>query len=526
MAAAAEVFGIDLRSLALLRLGLAAVLLGDIAGRLPDLAAHYTDAGVLPRQAALTWLPVEAHLSVYMLSGAAWFAAAVLCLAALAAGALAAGWHTRLASVVSWYLVFALQARNPAVEHSGDNVLRLMLFWAMFLPLADRWSLDRAAGRLAALPPQATQAAPRVVSAAAVAARLQLCLIYWTTAIWKWDPAWVSEGTAINTAMRLDYLSTSWGRFLLRFPRLLVWLTRGSLGLEIAAPLAAWSPVLTGPVRSLVVLAMVLFHLCGIGPALRLGIFPWVAAVAWFLFLPGWLWDRLDAGRLGALMARLDRADAGGAARRLPRPHPSPWPQRGRRLADLLAGCLLVFVVLLNLREVAPERFARLLPAATAASAVTAASAAIEQGLALHQRWNMFAPAPPTDDGWFVVVGRLAGGGVIDPWREAPVDRTRPERFAAVYGDVRWTKYLTNLRRADYVFHRRLFGNYLCRRWNGAHGGSERLEGLALVFMLERTVPPDRELPAEPLLLFSQPCPAGAPAAAGGSGATGATAAP
>jgi hypothetical protein len=333
-----------------------------------------------------------------------------------------------------------------------------------------------------------------------------------------------------------------------------VWLTRGSFALEIAAPLAAWSPLLSGPVRSLVVLAMVLFHLCGIGPTLRLGLFPWISAVAWFLFLPGWLWDRLGSGRLGALMARLDRADAGGeearrrrlseAARRggmtapppaatprtgasppavsgpatqapppAPAPAPAmvPWPARGRRLADLLAACLLVYVVLLNLREVAPGRFARLLPAATSV---------VEQALALHQRWNMFAPAPPTDDGWIVVVGRLAGGGTVDPWREAPVDRARPERFAAVYGNARWTKYLTDLRRPEFVFHRRLFGNYLCRRWNAAHGGDERLQGLALVYMLERTVPPDRELPAEPLLLFSQTCPAGGAGAAAAAGAT------
>ncbi len=45
-----HLFGIDIRSLALLRIGTACLLLADLAYRLPDLEAHYTDLGVLPRR--------------------------------------------------------------------------------------------------------------------------------------------------------------------------------------------------------------------------------------------------------------------------------------------------------------------------------------------------------------------------------------------------------------------------------------------------------------------------------------------
>ena len=520
-ALAAELVGIDLRSLAVLRAGLGALILCDLATRALDLRAHYTDGGVLPRASALVWLPVEAHLSIYMLSGETWFQAALFGLAALIAVALIAGWHTRAAAILSWYLLVSLQARNPAIDHGGDNVLRLILFWAMFLPLGARWSADRAAGRLGEPP------SPRVVSVAAFAARLQLCLIYWVTAALKWNPAWLAEGRAVSTALRLDYLSTSWGRYLLRFPRLLRWLTRGTLGLEILGPAAAWSPVCTGPIRGFVVLAFVLFHLCGIGPALRLGSFPWACAVSWSLFLPEWLWDHLRGSRLPRrLIDELDRRDRrgeegeGDAPNLLGSPpNPSipfppsggkgtPPPSRGQgvlagwgsRLAGGVAAVLLAYVLLLNLREIDGGRFGAVLPAA---------SEWVSQSLALHQRWNMFAPAPPTDDGWIVVAGRTRGGDTLDPWRESALDLSRPERFAAVYGDSRWTKYLTNLRHPDYVFHRRLFGNYLCRRWNATHAGPERLASLTLVYMLERTVPPDRELPAQPLVLFAQRCPAG-----------------
>ena len=37
----------------------------------------------------------------------------------------------------------SLQARNPVVLHNGDVYARMMLFFAMFLPLGDQFSLDR-----------------------------------------------------------------------------------------------------------------------------------------------------------------------------------------------------------------------------------------------------------------------------------------------------------------------------------------------------------------------------------------------
>ena len=46
-----EIFGIDLRSLALLRVGLALLVIIDLVQRSFDLKAHYTDLGILPRWA-------------------------------------------------------------------------------------------------------------------------------------------------------------------------------------------------------------------------------------------------------------------------------------------------------------------------------------------------------------------------------------------------------------------------------------------------------------------------------------------
>ena len=72
-----QIFGLDLRSLALLRIGLGLLLLLDIADRLPGVAAHYSDGGVLPRDALREfeqgWIP-----SLHSLSGEAAFQAALM----------------------------------------------------------------------------------------------------------------------------------------------------------------------------------------------------------------------------------------------------------------------------------------------------------------------------------------------------------------------------------------------------------------------------------------------------------------
>src|SRR5262245_49400877 len=68
-----DFLSLDIRSLALMRIGLGLVLLGDWIQRLPDLYAHATDAGVMPRSLAGR-LPVV-PISIHFYSGELWYQA-------------------------------------------------------------------------------------------------------------------------------------------------------------------------------------------------------------------------------------------------------------------------------------------------------------------------------------------------------------------------------------------------------------------------------------------------------------------
>ena len=64
-----EMFGADLRSLAVLRIGTAILILVDLFQRSQDLVAHYTDFGVLPRAAAIDALYSRWMLSLHFVNG-------------------------------------------------------------------------------------------------------------------------------------------------------------------------------------------------------------------------------------------------------------------------------------------------------------------------------------------------------------------------------------------------------------------------------------------------------------------------
>ena len=286
-AAARQALLIDLRTLALFRVLLALMVIVDLAMRARDLTAHYSDRGVLPRSALIadfgSWFP-----SVHLMSGSPSVQAALFVVAGLVALALLVGYRTRAATVVSWLLLLSLQARNPAVSQGADMLLRVLLFWAMFLPLGARFSVD------AALDDETQRAPNDYFSIATVALLVQVMSVYLFTALLKSSSAWIPNGTAVYYALQIDYLVTPIGAWLRQFPLVMQGLTYFVWGLEIAAPILAFSPVLHVPLRIIVLALLVGMHI-GFFLCMEIGIFPFVSITSLAVLVPGWVWDRLGA---------------------------------------------------------------------------------------------------------------------------------------------------------------------------------------------------------------------------------------
>ena len=116
-----DLFGIDLRALAVLRIGIGLLILVDLLIRSVDLEVHYTDMGIFPRAAALQFFSFQpGWWSFYLINGSTFFAAMLFLIAGLFAVALLLGYRTRLVTFVSWTFLSSLQVRNYPLNMSAD----------------------------------------------------------------------------------------------------------------------------------------------------------------------------------------------------------------------------------------------------------------------------------------------------------------------------------------------------------------------------------------------------------------------
>jgi hypothetical protein len=452
--------GIDTRALAAFRIAVGAILVSDLWHRARDLVAFYTDAGVLPREASATVYPTLSTYSIHGLSGGAQVQWLLFGLAAVLAVLLVVGYRTRAAAVGSWLLLASLQFRNYLVLNGGDTVLLVALFVALFLPLGERWSLD-------ALAADGDERRPRVVGFGTAALLSQVVLIYATNAVFKLrSDAWTS-GTAIPTVYRVDRFTVLLGEYLAGFPGLLSAANYAWLGLLAASPLLL---VARSRGRTVLVGAFAVGHV-GMYLTLDLGFFPHVMLACLLLFLPAGVWDHVEAA-----LVRLDRS---GSRRLDARPvgdwlHTPPVPLPGGPVQPTWLRAVvgrLVTVVTATILVVG------LLWQGVALGYVSAPSATPVDPA--EHSWKLFAPHPPTNDGWFVVNGTLASGASVDLYPHADTLETPPDDTAAIYSTMRWRKYLTEVRRDETV--RRYFADYLCR-W-GADRYGTAVESLTIAYV-------------------------------------------
>lgn len=283
-----EIFGADLRSLAALRVAMALLVLIDLVQRSQDLVAHYTDFGVLPRSAFLDKDVSRWLVSVHLMNGTWEFQALLFLVAGIFAVALLVGYRTRAVTVVSWFLLISLQVRNVMILQTGDVLLGVVLFWAMFLPWGACYSVDRAMG------PEGEEVSQRILSVATFAYFMQMVFVYWFTALHRNSPEWLSEGSAVYYALSIDQLATPLAHYLLQFPTLLRLLTHAVFWFEITGPLLLFTPFFVGPVRTLVLFLFFLMHV-GFRLCLEIGIFWAISAFSMIGLLPSWFWNKIFA---------------------------------------------------------------------------------------------------------------------------------------------------------------------------------------------------------------------------------------
>ena len=462
-------YELDLRSLALLRICVGLLICLDILSRSRYLLAHYTDQGVIPREELLHMEPLK--FSLYLAGGGAVYVG-FLFLVTLALGvALTLGFHTRVSTFLCWFLMLSLHFRNPVVLNSGDVLLRMLLFWGFFLPWGNVWSVDKKE--------KTTFQSPRIRTLGSTGYFVQIMVVYVFAALLKSGDSW-HDGTAIYYALNLDHFSTDLAKWVLEFPDLLYYLTLGVYYFEAFVWLFFVSPIFHGPLRTLGVLLLGLFHI-GIALHLHLGMFSLIAVFSAVGLLPSWFWEQLGKRTHWKCLSLQE--------------HTSDSPTTiAHRASETLAGLSLLLVLLWNVHSLDSTDLE--LPR-------TIHTIAHISGL--DQKWSMFAPFPLVDDGWYVAEGILKNGKSVELLRNQELTWEKPGSVSTTYPSQRWRKYMINLYSKDFAGYRAPFLHYLAHKWNQNHRGPWEVEEIKLYYMLERTLPPQEEFKVEKLLLETYP---------------------
>ncbi len=397
-----RVFYLDLRMLALFRIGLGSVVLVDLVQRSFSFQAHYTQSGVLPVEEALWFADFSALMPLHL-----WFPSDTaqmlfFLLQAVAACALVLGVQTRLATVVCWLLVNSLQLRNPVLLYGADRELAAMLLWAMFLPLGARWSLDgRQRCRWIGV--------DRVSGWAAAGLMLQVGLIYFTSVLSKSGDTW-RDGSAILLALNVDVYTRSAGRWLLSFGDSLRWLTYGTLLIECLAPCM----LLAGKferIRWIGCLALIAMQ-CGFLLFLSVGLFPWISIVALVALIP---WRSSGMGDSSTTQGKLSGV----------------WIERVAALCLLMMLFWQITLVPLQFKNSALM------------GKMPDAMAWVYKVTRLAQSWSMFSPDPPDRDGWYVLESSAGDSESIDLLQGGvPVRWDKPLAVDRMFLSERWKEWM------------------------------------------------------------------------------------
>jgi hypothetical protein len=377
------------------------------------------------------------------------------------------GYKTRIATILSFLFVISLDNHNPLITSHADSLFRLLFFWAMFLPLGERWSVDAVQ--------RETPGRPVIANLASAAMLFQMLYMYVVNGALKTlSNSWVS-GTATPIVFGLDDMTYFLAVYLREYPTLLGYGGMLWFGMLLASPLLM---ILPGWPRAIFASMFVIVHF-SFGVTVRIGGFAWVAIAGVILFLPGQLWDALSrladashtAGRsLNWLRATGHRA-GDWLANHLPRLQlPVQVPARAVSIvgtALLLVAILGVYVVSSTVHLYRWEAVER--PPTTAEDRIYRGTQMFRVNQAL---WTVFAPNPRSTDRYYVFPARTADGELLDVFNHRPLTFDRPHRELQLqYGNYRERFYMNSSRRAGSRGQvNPVLAEYICRTYREEHG--------------------------------------------------------
>jgi Vitamin K-dependent gamma-carboxylase len=264
---------VDPRLFAFLRIALGSLFVFDLLLSAPFLELWWTEQGLLPLSYRTLFAP-EHGFTVFdwlpLTSRSVW---ACWTLALVQGALMVVGMGTRfqLAGVLFWASSF--DYRNGMMLDGGDKIFRLLVFFLLFSPALEVWSVDGAIRRRRGLLPRAA-----VDGWALRLMQVQMCVVLWSAGFEKLDGGLWRDGSAMYYIMNLDDFALHGPvprafRTSLALSRLFSW---SSLAIELGAPILIWFE----ETRRWALAAIALLHL-SIEYMMNIYLFEWIMLLGW-----------------------------------------------------------------------------------------------------------------------------------------------------------------------------------------------------------------------------------------------------
>ena len=198
----------------------------------------YGPEAAWPYDRFLTDLAQSGSFSLYAISSSPFFFEIIFHLGLLFTTLWVIGWNTRIMTILTYVFLWSLHERAPVLWDGGDNLMRIIMIYAMFANLGAYFSLD--ADRLRA---DRLQGGPRpqlrsmLHNSALLAFAIQLCLLYGVSGLYKVQGEMWQNGTALYYIMRTDEFTwPGYSELIYQNAFLVTTFTYITVGFQIAFP--------------------------------------------------------------------------------------------------------------------------------------------------------------------------------------------------------------------------------------------------------------------------------------------------
>ncbi|HWY09847.1 MAG TPA: hypothetical protein VN026_00910, partial [Bacteroidia bacterium] len=446
-----------------MRIGIGLVLLSDLIIRATALTAHYTQDGILPVSLLLEFDSKPLRWSFHYLNDSFAYQAILFILNGIVALFLIVGYRTRLITFLAWVFLVSLQNRNPFIQQSGDDLLRLILFWALFMPWGNFYSWDSK---------KLNSTVKNYFSFASFGYLLLIVSVYLFSAIQKTSPEWRTEGTAIYYTLSLDQLKVGMGDWLYERPTLMKFLTFLIFYyFDILVPLLLLIPFKNQMLRALCVLSLILLHI-GISLNVYVGLFFVIGITSSLGLLPSSVMDWFDEK---IFKIKTNFSDTF---------YETKLNYILRSCVNSFLAFIIFFCLLYNLGCIPSFKYV-----------LADKMVYLTNSLRLDQYWGMFSPNVYKTDGWYIYRGIKQNDSIWDIYNNKPgLDHAKPLDIDKMYPTDRWRKFAENFQKNDYNFMRPYYCKYLIREWNKKHPDN-KIAGLNIIFLLEESLPDYKTAP-------------------------------